>query len=138
MVSTLTMIKNCQHSHLCNKIMFLGNEVNSTTTFSTTTFSVPTFTFPTINPYLLHVTMIPSNLTVNCTVTTEENPSLITTTWSYNGINISTSDNYVVNDSQLTISGFTQEDIGVYRCTAQHSFGWSGSREYFILINQGM
>ena len=103
----------------------------------TPTFSVPTFTFPTINPYILHVTVVPSNLTINCTVTWEEDLSQLTTTWSYNGINISTSDRYTVNDSQLTIRGFAQEDIGIYRCTVQHPSGWYGNREYFILINQG-
>ena len=101
------------------------------------TFVAPTFTFPTINPYILHVTVIPSNLTINCTVTWEEDLSQLTTTWSYNGINISTSDRYTVNDSQLTIRGFAQEDIGIYRCTVQHPSGWYENRDYFILINQG-
>ncbi|XP_065917197.1 discoidin domain-containing receptor 2-like isoform X2 [Dysidea avara] len=109
---------------------------NQMSSVDTPTFSVPTFTFPTINPYILHVTVVPSNLTINCTVTWEEDLSQLTTTWSYNGINISTSDRYTVNDSQLTIRGFAQEDIGIYRCTVQHPSGWYGNREYFILINQ--
>jgi len=116
------------------KQYFLDNEALSN---STTTLSDPTFIFPTINPYILHVTMIPSNLTINCTVTSEEDLSQLTTTWSYNGVNISTSDKYTVTDSRLTIRSFTQEDIGVYRCSVQHPSGWYGNREYFILINQG-
>ena len=101
---------------------------------STTTVLPPSFVFPTVNPYTLHVTVIPSNLTINCTVTWEED---LTTTWSYNGVNISTSNKYTVTISQLAIRGFTQDDIGVYQCTVQHTSGWQGSRKYFIAINQG-
>jgi len=113
---------------------FTDNESLSENSSTATTISPPTFTFPTVNPYILNVTVIPSSLTINCTVTREED---LTTTWFYNGINISTSDKYTVTDSQLAIRGFTLEDIGVYQCTVQHTSGWLGNREYLIQANEG-
>ena len=120
---------------ICNNII-IDNETSSE---EPPLFVAPTFVFPSVNPYILYVTVISSNVTINCTVTWEEDLSQLTTTWSFNGVNTSeiTSDKYTVTDSQLMIREFTQEDIGVYRCTVQHPSGWYGNREYFILINQG-
>jgi len=112
---------------------------NETSSVNPPMFVVPVFSFPAVNPYVQYVTVIPSNLTINCTVTWEEDLSQLSTTWSFNGINTSeiASDKYTVTGNRLTIREFAQEDIGVYRCTVQHPSGWYGNREYFILINQG-
>ncbi|XP_065917188.1 class II receptor tyrosine kinase-like isoform X2 [Dysidea avara] len=111
--------------------------VTSTILLSRTSvaFSTPTFTFPSSDPFLLQVTTLLSDITINCTVTSVGDLSQLTTSWSHNGTGISNSDKYIVNDNHLTIRNFTRVDAGVYRCTVCHTFRWSSSRQYFIITN---
>ena len=74
---------------------------------------------------------------INCTVAWEGDVSQLTISWSYNEVNISTSEKYIVTDSHLMIREFTTKDVGLYRCTVQLQSGWSDSRKYFISANQG-
>ena len=111
--------------------------VTVTASIPYTTVPTPTFIFPIVNPHLLHVTDLLSDLTINCTVMLDGDTSRLTILWFYNGTTLSSNEKYKVTDNRLTISDFTPEDVGVYTCTVQHPSGWNSSRQYFISTSQG-
>ena len=102
-------------------------------------FSTPVFVFPASNPLNLHVTTLPSNLTINCTFKWDGDPSQLTTTWHYNGTMIHNSSKYTLGSTGylLTIREFTSIDAGIYVCIVQHFSGWNDSRQYSITVDQG-
>jgi len=85
------------------------------------------------------VKTLPSNLTINCTVKWDGDPSHLTTTWHYNGIMITNSSKYTLSSTGyiLIIREFTSLDVGAYVCTIQHLSGWNDSRQYTIIADQG-
>ncbi|XP_065917739.1 class II receptor tyrosine kinase-like isoform X2 [Dysidea avara] len=110
--------------------------VTVTASIPYTTVPTPTFIFPIVNPHLLHVTDLLSDLTINCTVMLDGDTSRLTILWFYNGTTLSSNEKYKVTDNRLTISYFIPEDVGVYTCTVQHPSGWNSSRQYFISTSQ--
>ena len=109
-----------------------------------TPFSPPQFVFPNANPLALHLTTLPSHLSINCTVTWEGDLSQLTTMWSYNGRMITNSQKYVITERRLLILEFTllileftSQDVGTYECTVKDPLEWSASRQYSVSTDQG-
>ena len=103
----------------------------------TSTFQTPVFIFPTVNPLELHIITTLLNVTINCTVTWEGEPSQLTIMWSYNGTMIVSSQKYVITKGNLLIIQFEPEDAGTYECIVKHPSGWNDSRQYIIITSQG-
>ncbi|XP_065917190.1 uncharacterized protein [Dysidea avara] len=108
--SSLIIVENSRTTSVVSTSTFTSTTTAIFLSSTHMTFPTPTFTFPSANLFLLHVTTLLSDITINCTVMSKGDLSQLITSWSHNG-------------------------TSVYRCTVQHPVGWNGSRQYSIIVN---